>query len=142
MSREGRGKLAPCLSCRFLNPVFEIGFSAADFKQGLTGTSISGCFIPIERITGKAHDRSSLGGIAPFGGKVEKSGLVLDDALIKTFHRELRWHCARLMGLFTLPSKRSSPCFSRGYCPIKSKLVQIKSRCQKKDREAAFPFQT
>ena len=125
MSREGRGKLAPRLFCRFLNPVFEIGFSAADFKQGLTGTGISGCFIPIERITGKAHDRSSLGGIAPFGGKVEKSGLVLNDALVKAFNRELRGHGARLMSLFKFTSKRSFPCFSRGYCQIKAKLGSV-----------------
>ena len=67
--------------------------------------------------------RHYLGDIAQFGGKVEKSGLVLDDALVKAFHRELRGHGTRLMGLFALPSKRSSPCFSRGYCQIKSKLA-------------------
>ena len=57
--------------------------------------------------------------IAQFGGKIEKSGLVFDDALVKTFHWELPGHDARLMGclhchqngvpfLFQGPTVRSS----------------------------------
>ncbi|MDR3088715.1 MAG: hypothetical protein LBU39_02735, partial [Desulfobulbaceae bacterium] len=54
------------------------------------------------------------GDIAKFRRQIEKSGLVFDDVLIETFHGETPWALCPVDDLFTLPSKRSSPPFSRG----------------------------
>ena len=91
------GKLDDGLLGRFIHTIFQIWFSATDFKQGLNSTGIPGGLIAVKGISGKAHDTTGPGDIAQFGGKIEKSGLVPDDALVKTFHRELRGHGARLM---------------------------------------------
>ena len=52
---------------------------------------------------------------------------MFDDVLIETLHGDSPWAWCPVDGAFTLPSKRSSPSFSRGDCQIMSRLPHIKA---------------
>ena len=67
---------------------------SGDLKKRFNHTRITGGLIAVKGISGKTHDTAGFGDIA----KIGKPGLVLDDALVKSFHWELRGHHAWLMG--------------------------------------------
>lgn len=76
------GELDNSLFSRFFHTIFQIRFSAADLKQGFHPIRIPCGLIAVKGIPGKAHDTTGFGDVAQFGGKIEKSGLVFDDALV------------------------------------------------------------
>ena len=125
MGWECDGECNNCLFDGLVYTIFQVWFLPADFKQRFDASSVPRSLIAIKSIPGKAHDATGFGDIAEFGGKVEQSGLVFDDVLIKTFHGKTPWASGPVEGLLALPSKRSSPLFTRDHCQVRSKLLQV-----------------
>ena len=86
ISGKLQGKILNRLLCDFIHTVFEIGLLAADIKQRLDASGAMRCLITVKGVSGKSHDPTGFGNIAQFCREVEKSGLVLDDVLVKAFH--------------------------------------------------------